>query len=160
MVNLLQDKINSVTASTFISLSNSLNYKIVSESDLWDKGYTKNPIVYSVINSIASKCASLPLNFLNRDEEASENDQYKFLFEDKWNESYGKEEGLRLAFTNLLTFGVCYIQKKGDGLIADELHVLPNQYVTPETGLISFYETPSYYYFKIARTGIRYLPTN
>lgn len=148
MVNLLQDKINSVTASTFISLSNSLNYKIVSESDLWDKGYTKNPIVYSVINSIASKCASLPLNFLNRDEEASENDQYKFLFEEKWNESYGKEEGLRLAFTNLLTFGVAYIQKKGDGLIADELHVLPNQYVTPETGLISFYENPSYYYFQ------------
>ena len=147
-MNLLQDKINSTTASTFISLTNSLNYKIVSEQDLWEKGYTYNPIVYSVINGIASKCASLPLDVMRGEELAADDDDFNTMWCDKWNESYGKEEGLRLAMTNLLTFGVAYIEKKGDGLLPDELHVLPNQYVTPETGLISFYENPSYYYFQ------------
>lgn len=154
MVNLLQDKINQVTSSTFVSLYNTRVYGLVSECDLWDKGYVCNPIVYSVINGISNKCASLPLNFMDGDQFANENDSYKFLFEEKWNESYGKEEGLRLAITNLLTFGVCYIEKVGDGLIPDELHVLPNQYVTPEQKTISFYDLPSYYTFQ--DSGKRY----
>lgn len=147
-MNLLQDKINSVTNSTFVSLTNSLNYNIVSEQDLWEKGYTHNPIVYSVISSISNKCASLPLDLYNGDNITDEADFLNKIWCERWCASYGKEEGLRLAMTNLLTFGVCYIEKKGDGLIPDELHVLPNQFVTPETGLISFYENPSYYYFQ------------
>lgn len=148
MVNLLQDKINAIQGSNFISLSNSLNYKIVSEADLWDKGYTHNPIVYSVISSIANKCASLPFELYNGDSLTDEGDVIHDLFFDKWNDAYGKDEGIKLAITNLLTFGVCYIEKKGDGLIAKELHVLPNQYVTPEAKLISFYETPQKYTFQ------------
>ena len=133
--------------SQFVSIFGAKQYGYVPEADLWNKGYKCNPIVYSVISQQASKTASLPLVLMDGEEEVdTENELYQLFF-NNWNSEYGHEEGLQLAATNLLVFGVAYIQKKRSGLVADELFVLPNQDITPEQGVFSYYSKPAYYDF-------------
>lgn len=145
-MNVLLDKIKSTT-NNFVSLFGQRGYNYVSDVDLWDKGYASNGIVYSVINNISTKVASLPFELLNGEDLTDDVDDFNKLFFDKWNPDYGHEEGMRLLTTNLMTFGVAFIQKKGNGLIPEELYVLPNQQLTREQKLFNFYENPSYYDF-------------
>ena len=145
-MNILAD-LKTTTTNSFVSLFKNRGYGNISDSDLWDKGFLTNSIVYSVINNISSKVASLPYELTNSDEVTDETDAYNELFFNNWNSDYGHEEGMRLTAVNLLTFGVAFIQKKGDGLIPDELFVLPNQCLNRESSLIGFYENPRYYDF-------------
>lgn len=144
-MNIIQDLVN--TTNQFVSLFSSRGYGYVSDDDLWNKGYATNSIVYSVINNISTSIGSLPYEIINNDTITDDTDKYHNLFFDNWNPDYGHEEGMRLVATNLLVFGVAFIQKKGDGLIPDELYVLPNQQLTREQKLFNFYQNPSYYDF-------------
>lgn len=157
-MNILLDKINA-KASQFISLFGQRGYNYVTDEDLWNKGYASNGIVYSVVNNISTKVASLPYELVNGDNLTNNTDAFNKLFFDKWNSEYGHEEGMRLLTTNLMTFGVAFIQKKGDGLIPDELYVLPNQQLMREQKLFNFYENPSYYDFFDGATTHR-IPTD
>jgi len=145
-MNILAD-LKTSTTNSFVSLFKNRDYGNVSDTDLWDKGFISNSIVYSVINNISSKVASLPYELTDKDEVTDETDAYNELFFNNWNQDYGHEEGMRLTAVNLLNFGVAFIHKKGDGLIPDELFVLPNQCMQREQRLIGFYENPTYYDF-------------
>jgi len=145
-MNILTD-LKSNTANSFVSLFGSRNYGNISDTDLWDKGFLTNSIVYSVINNISSKVGALPYELTDKDEVTDDADAYNELFFNNWNQDYGHEEGMRLTAVNLLNFGVAFIHKKGDGLIPDELFVLPNQCMQREQRLIGFYENPKYYDF-------------
>jgi len=145
-MNILTD-LKKFTANSFVSLFGSRNYGNISDTDLWDKGFLTNSIVYSVINNISSKVGSLPYELTDKDEVTDDTDAYNELFFNNWNQDYGHEEGMRLTAVNLLNFGVAFIQKKGDGIIPDELFVLPNQCLTRQQSIIGFYENPKYYDF-------------
>ena len=134
-MNILTD-LKSNTANSFVSLFGSRNYGNISDTDLWDKGFLTNSIVYSVINNISSKVGALPYELTDKDEVTDDADAYNELFFNNWNQEYGHEEGMRLTAVNLLNFGVAFIHKKGDGLIPDELFVLPNQCMQREQRLI------------------------
>jgi len=156
-MNILTD-LKSNTANSFVSLFGSRNYGNISDTDLWDKGFLTNSIVYSVINNISSKVGALPYELTDKDEVTDDTDAYNELFFNNWNQDYGHEEGMRLTAVNLLNFGVAFIHKKGDGIIPDELFVLPNQCMQRERRLIGFYENPTYYDFKDGPKSYR-IPT-
>lgn len=145
-MNILGDLVSTDT-NKFVSLFGSRSYNYVSDDKLWKEGYVANSIVYSVINNISTKIASLPFELINKEEVTDDSDTYNEMFFNQWNDDYGHEEGMRLVATNLLVFGVCFIQKLGGGLVPDELHVLPNQQLTREQKLMDFYSSPSYYDF-------------
>lgn len=145
-MNLFKDKIDD-SLTTFVNMFSSKKYGYVSEDDLWNKGFKCNSIVYSVVSQISSKTASLPVVLMNGEDVVSSGNDIYELYYNEWNSEYGHEEGIRLTSTNLSVFGIAYIQKKRSGLMVDELHVLPNQLVTPQQNIRSFYDSPEYYDF-------------
>ena len=72
-MNILAD-LKTTTTNSFVSLFKNRGYGNISDSDLWDKGFLTNSIVYSVINNISSKVASLPYELTNNDEVTDETD--------------------------------------------------------------------------------------